>query len=171
MYLRHLVFLLGGLALVSFYQTTDRQNVLLPPSPTPQLTQPTIIFPDNVAEDKLLDILVPGDTNPETRFLIQFQLSTLILCFFAGLAVRRLMSQFRNIILSFLGLFIIFLFVLVYSGLLETVMNFGRLLDIVPLIRFLVSKAGAAPCIAFVLGFFLGGKRMPSVRPRPQGGY
>lgn len=171
MYLRHLVFLLGGLALVIFYQTTDRQNVTLLPPATPQLTQPAIIFPDYVSEDRIIDIFVPDETNQQTRFQIQFQVSTLILCFFAGWAVRRLMSQFRNIILSFLGLFIIFLFILVYMGLLEAVLNFGRFLDVVPLFRFVIGKVGAAPCVAFFLGLLLGGKRMPSARPRPQGGY
>jgi hypothetical protein len=172
MHLRHLIIVLGVLALIGMYQTPDLRNVLALPPEQPQLSQPSIIFPDHASDDELLKFFVPGDKNRETRDFIQFQASTLILSFFAGWALRRLMSQFKGIILSFLGLFIIFLFILVYLGFMETVLNFGRLLDVAPFLSFLVARIGVLPCIAFVLGFLVGSKRSPRpTRPQVQGGY
>lgn len=96
--------------------------------------------------------------NPDTRHSLKKILNKIVIFILAGWAFGRLFMQFRRIIVFFLGLFIIFNFVLMLSGVVSLKIQWDDMEPIFQAVKMMLINIGFLSFMSILIGLWIGVK-------------
>lgn len=168
MRLSHFLILVGGLALYLYVGMEPMNDLGMQTHNYSQPKSDVFFLNEPYRDETVLELINLNGGRIHLSAELQAKISSIILCFLAGWALGRLLMQFKGIILSFIGLFILFNFFLLQTEVVIPIFNFSVLGKIFPLLKACITKMGFISFMSLLAGAWFGGRRFQRTKPQVQ---